>query len=101
MSAQHSPPLASINMAWTKTFAAVVEWQPSVDGHDACRELITQTETIGEGSQSVQSDMAQTWSPPASTFTRAVLLPFISEVPSRLGCWVFATPVSLARGHFC
>jgi hypothetical protein len=38
--------------------AAVVKWQPSVDGHDARRERVTQPETIGEGPQGVQSDMA-------------------------------------------
>ena len=81
MSAQLSPPPASISIDWTSTLPRSCSGIRSPRGGIASRERISEPQPVGKGPKSVQSDMAHDPVPPDATTRRRVLLPFILEVP--------------------
>ncbi len=92
MSAQHSPPPASINMAWVNTLPR--SWSGS---RSPVRGMRAESEWPSPNrSAKVPRACSPTWattcSPPPSTTTATVLLAFTSEVPSCLGFCVSRQP---------
>jgi hypothetical protein len=85
MSAHDSPPPASINMAWVSTLPRSCNGRRSpLAGMRADRQSPTPRRSA-KAPSACRPTWAATWSPPVSTSTGTVVLPFTSQVPSSLG----------------
>ena len=102
MSAQLSPPPASIRARLDEDLPPVVERKPLTGRRDAGRERITEPQTVGKTPKGVQSDVGHDARPAGfHLHARHALVPFTLEVPSC--CWDLVasrTTVSLVRRAF-